>query len=69
MTEGNISKDYLDPKDVFIVDTGKQVFVWVGSGTSAGEKQNAMPYAHVSKVAVVESIDCSKPVYPIRNIS
>ena len=32
---------------VFIVDSGKEVFVWIGSGTTAAEKRNAMPYAHV----------------------
>ena len=33
---------------VFIVDTGKQVFVWIGKETSADENKNAMAYAHVS---------------------
>ena len=32
---------------VFLVDTGKEVFVWVGSGASSDEKKNAMTYAHV----------------------
>ena len=32
---------------VFIVDSGKEVFVWVGNGASADEKKNAMTYAHV----------------------
>ena len=32
---------------VFIVDSGKEVFVWIGNGTTAAEKHNAMPYAHV----------------------
>ena len=34
---------------VFIVDSGKEVFVWIGSGASADEKKNAMTYAHVRK--------------------
>ena len=29
------------------MDSGKELFVWIGSGTSANEKRNAMPYAHV----------------------
>ena len=33
---------------VFLVDTGKQVFVWIGRETSSEEKKNAMTYAHVS---------------------
>lgn len=32
---------------VFIVDSGKEVFVWIGNGTTTNEKRNAMPYAHV----------------------
>lgn len=32
---------------VFIVDSGKEVFVWIGNGTTKAEKNNAMPYAHV----------------------
>jgi len=33
---------------VFILDNGKAVYVWVGSGASEDEKKNAMTYAHVS---------------------
>ena len=33
---------------MFIADTGKEVFVWIGSGASSAENQNALPYAHVS---------------------
>ena len=32
---------------VFLVDTGKEVSVWIGSGASSDEKKNAMTYAHV----------------------
>ena len=48
VSEGTISRDMLDSKDVFIVDTGKEVFVWIGSGASPDENKNAMTYAHVS---------------------
>ncbi|XP_059150418.1 gelsolin-like protein 2 [Physella acuta] len=44
--KGSISKSDLDSKDVFILDTKSSLFVWVGSDTSAGEKKNAMQYAH-----------------------
>lgn len=50
VTEGNLEKGHLDTKDVFIVDSGKKVFVWVGEGASAAEKKNAMSHAHVSDV-------------------
>ena len=33
---------------VFIVDTGSEIFVWIGSGSSRDEKKNALIYAHVS---------------------
>ena len=38
-------------QDVFIVDTKAALFVWIGKGTSTGEKKNAMQYAHVSSLA------------------
>jgi gelsolin len=46
VAEGNLARGSLDPKDVFIADTGKEVFVWIGSGASSAENQNALPYAH-----------------------
>lgn len=46
VSEGNLDRGSLDPKDVFIVDSGKAVFVWIGSGASRDENKNAMPYAH-----------------------
>ena len=47
VAEGSLSKDLLDPSDVFLVDTGKELFVWIGGGASPDEKKNAMTYAHV----------------------
>ena len=35
-------------QDVFIVDTTKEVFVWVGKKASVDERRNGMTYAHVS---------------------
>ncbi len=48
VSEGNLSRDLLDTSDVFLVDIGKQLFVWIGSGASSDENKNAMTYAHVS---------------------
>lgn len=48
VAEGELTRDLLDPSDVFIADTGKELFVWIGGGASPDEKKNAMPYAHVS---------------------
>jgi gelsolin len=40
------SRSSLDPSDVFIADTGKECYVWVGRGASQGERRQAMSYAH-----------------------
>ncbi len=44
---GAIGRDTLDENDAFILDTGKEVYVWIGNGTSSAEQRNAIPYAHV----------------------
>jgi len=44
--KGKVSKSDLDSQDVFILDAKKSLYVWVGNGTSHGEKKNAMQYAH-----------------------
>nr|CAC87029.1 gelsolin [Suberites domuncula] len=43
---GSMPRSTLDENDVFILDTGCELFVWVGNGTSAAEQRNALPYAH-----------------------
>ncbi len=45
---GSLPRSKLDPKDVFILDTGKALFVWTGNETSSAEQRNALSYAHVS---------------------
>ena len=51
VSEGSIPRSGLDPSDVFIADTGKELFVWIGGGASPDEKKNAMTYAHVSIIS------------------
>ncbi|WP_395239283.1 hypothetical protein, partial [Salmonella sp. s54412] len=46
VSEGSIPKDMLDSKDVFIADTGKELFVWIGKRASKVEKKNGLKYAH-----------------------
>lgn len=41
-----LMKHDLDSNDVFIVDCGSSVFVWIGGGASESEKRNGMSYAH-----------------------
>jgi len=43
--EGKITKDALKSEDVFIADVGCELYVWVGSGASDGEKKKGMSYA------------------------
>lgn len=44
---GKISASQLDGNDVFIVDVGAVLFVWVGKGASPAERKNAMRYANM----------------------
>lgn len=44
--KGDISQRDFDTKDVFILDTKKALYVWIGKGTSETERRNAMSYAH-----------------------
>ncbi len=51
VAKGDLDKSCLDRNDVFIVDTGKELFVWIGRDASPDENRNAMPYAHVRMTA------------------
>lgn len=65
-SSGVLTKDLLKTEDVFIVDVGDAIFVWVGKGASDGERKNAITTAtkylqktsrslHTSTTRVVES--------------
>lgn len=43
---GKVSAGDLKSEDVFLLETSKTCFVWVGKGASTAEKQNGMGYAH-----------------------
>jgi len=43
--KGNIKKSTLKSEDVFFLDNGTTLYVWVGSKTTANEKAMAMTYA------------------------
>jgi len=43
--EGKVNAGMLDSNDVFIVDAGIEIFVWIGKGASKTEKSQAMKYA------------------------
>jgi gelsolin len=40
-----IKRSMLDSNDVFILDTGAEVYAWIGKGSSKDEKKKAMQYA------------------------
>jgi gelsolin len=46
VSEGkNVKRAQLDSSDVFILDTGAEVFAWIGRGASVDEKKKAMGFA------------------------
>lgn len=54
---GDIKKSMLDSSDVFLLDAGREVFVWIGSGASDAERRNAMSTA----MSYLQSAD--KPIH------
>ena len=42
----------------FIVDTGKECFVWIGKETTQNEKRQAMSFAHVSLKSTLGLEEC-----------
>jgi len=37
-----VTRDKLDTRDVFVLDVGMEIFVWIGKGSSEGEKKESM---------------------------
>jgi gelsolin len=37
-----VTRDKLDTRDVFVLDVGMEIFVWIGKGASEGEKKESM---------------------------
>lgn len=46
VSDGKLNKALLDSNDVFLVDAGGHLFVWIGKGASIDERKNSMAYAH-----------------------
>lgn len=57
--DGAASKSDFDTNDVFLLDTGKECFVWIGSGASPSEIQNGFGIAHTHLMKT------SHPLIPI----
>jgi gelsolin len=43
---GSVSSSDFDANDVFVLETNKTCFVWIGKNASPAEKQNGFGYAH-----------------------
>lgn len=43
---GSVTNEDLNPEDVFFIDTGKCLLVWIGSQASIEERRNALGRAH-----------------------
>lgn len=44
-SKGTIRRSQLDSNDVFIIDVGMQVFVWIGKGSSQDERRSSLKFA------------------------
>ena len=60
VAQGALKKNMLQSKDVFIVDAGIEIFVWVGKHASKKERQQAMP--QLEKFMKETGIDHFTPV-------
>ncbi|MFH4982321.1 hypothetical protein AB6A40_009030 [Gnathostoma spinigerum] len=45
IADGNFKTSMLDPNDAFILDSGKEVFVWIGKQCTHNERTKAMSWA------------------------
>ncbi|KII69613.1 Gelsolin-like protein 2 [Thelohanellus kitauei] len=63
VSSGKCQKSSLDSNDVFILDVGQKLYVWVGNKTSKDERLQAMAYAQ----KYAESID--EPKLPFVRVS
>lgn len=46
VAEGKFPKSALGEEDAYVIDNGRDLYVYVGKGASGNEKKNAMVYAH-----------------------
>lgn len=46
----SFGQDDLDPDDIMVLDGGDEVYVWVGNGSTAEEKEKSIDMAKVRKI-------------------
>merc|ERR1712146_13206 len=44
-SDSDVTADKLDGSDVFVLDTGAEIFTWIGSGSSDEERSKSMRFA------------------------
>jgi villin 1/advillin len=44
VAKGQLKQEMLDPNDVFVLDAGTSLFVWIGKGATAQEKKKGMEF-------------------------
>jgi hypothetical protein len=44
VAKGKLDKSLLDPNDVFLLDVGSQIFVWIGKGATKDERNKGMSH-------------------------
>mmetsp|Transcript_8556 Transcript_8556/g.25750 ORF Transcript_8556/g.25750 Transcript_8556/m.25750 type:complete len:381 (+) Transcript_8556:132-1274(+) len=68
---GDVKKAMLDTNDVFLLDAGREIFVWIGTGASDAERRNAMStaiaYLGSANKPIHTAIHCFKESDPIKN--
>lgn len=68
---GDITKSMLDSADVFLLDAGREIFVWIGSGASDAERRNAMStamaYLTSANKPISTAIHCFNEGAPVKN--
>jgi len=47
VASGNVTRNMFDSNDVFVFDSGFEVFVWIGRGASEQEKKACFPQAQL----------------------
>lgn len=52
-----IRRDLLTPSDVFILDDGFEVFVWLGKSASAEERRKAMAFGNAYLQQYARKVD------------
>lgn len=43
---GSVDRSELNSRDVYLVDSGKHLFVWIGKGASIAERRSSLGFAH-----------------------